>query len=63
MSQNQFQIETKEKSQEAKKGITDINPLEGCEALKPHQVDSREAVRAQPIRLAKVVSAKFARRD
>lgn len=62
MSKNQSQTETTEQSQEPNKDTNNTNIL-GAVASQPHRLDSRNTIRQQPIRLAEVVSARFARRD
>ena len=63
MSKNQFHTETKEKSQEPKQDIVSKDTPEAGATPQSPRDDANDAIRPQPIRLAKVVSARFARRD
>ena len=66
MSKHQSQTEINEPSQAPKKDTThpkDVSKLDNEAKFQAHLTDFHDAIRSQPIRSAKVVSAKFARRD
>ena len=64
MSKHQSQTAPQDQAQEPKQGKTEINASQSSVASQPLRIDANDPmIRSQTIRLAKVVSAKFARRD